>query len=521
MHRKPPPVYFTALVLLTAVGVSLPLVYLVIRAIGADGDKLRELVFRWRNLELLWNTLFLAAAVAVACQLLALPLAWFVARTDLRGRRLVSILAVLPLAIPPYIMAFALLAAGGDYGTAARLFGVTVTPVRMLPYGEFWGATAALSLCHFPYLFLTVRAALLRTDPNLEEASRTLGHNGWGTFWRVVYPQLRPALASGRLLIVLHVLADFGVVSLFGYDTFSRAIYVQQIDRATSAWLGLMLLLVTVVILTIELRPLRGLRLASSARSSRITPQIRKLGRVAWLAYLWTVSILFAALLFPLVTIGFWLSQGSDPAVWEELSSALGQSISASAPAAILTTAVALPLAIVIVRYPSRLSRIAEMAAYVGYATPPLAFALGLIFFALHLNFLYQTMTLLVIGYTLRYLAEALGPIRSSLHKAKSSLEEAARTLGCSPTRAFRRVTLPVVLGGVWVSLAFVFLSVMKELPLTLLVGPLDFQTLATNVWSYIEEAMFAEAAPFALVLVAISAVFVGVLLFTERKSNA
>ena len=179
----------------------------------------------------------------------------------------------------------------------------------------------------------------------------------------------------------------------------------------------------------------------------------------------------------------------------------------------------AIYLAYLGVRFPSWSSRLLERTAYLGYATPPLALALAFVFFSLQtLPLLYQTLTLLVIALALHFLAEAIGPIRAALHQVPVRLEEAARGLGISPGAAFVRVTLPLVWRGVVSSLALVFLSSLKELPISFLLSPVGFDTLAKRIWGYTSEAMFAEAAPYALCIVLISSVLAGMVLVRGRQ---
>ena len=160
-----------------------------------------------------------------------------------------------------------------------------------------------------------------------------------------------------------------------------------------------------------------------------------------------------------------------------------------------------------------------ERTAFLGYATPPLALALALIFFSLRLvPLLYQTFGLLIAAHTLHFVAEAIGPLRSALNRASPRLEEAARTLGLSASQTVWRVTLPLVRSGLVTSLAFVFLSVLKELPLTLLLAPVGYSTLSQNVWGYTEEALYPLAAPYALTVVLAGAVLVGLLLRQRRE---
>jgi iron(III) transport system permease protein len=218
------------------------------------------------------------------------------------------------------------------------------------------------------------------------------------------------------------------------------------------------------------------------------------------------------------LTVGYWM--GANPSLpWADLGQALWGSVSASAPAALLAGALALPLAYLSVRRPSRGTKTLERVAYFGYATPPLAFALALVFFTLRtVPPLYQTLALLIIAYALHFLAEAIGPIRTALYQAPPRLEEAARSLGRTPLQAFFAATFPLLRKGLLVSVALVFLSAMKELPLTFLLSPVGFDALALTVWSYANEALFAGAAPFALAIMAVSAAFVGLLLIREKR---
>jgi iron(III) transport system permease protein len=501
-------------------GVLVPLVYLLVRALQADPQELWALVVRWRNLRLLGNTVFLTGGVLAGATAIAFPLAWLTARSTLPGRRLLTLLGVLPLAVPGYVMAYVLLATTGTYGTLARVAGVVVP--RLSGYD---GALIALSLGTYPYLFLNLRTALQGLDPALEESARALGHSRWHVFRHVILPQLRPAFLSGGLLVGLHVLGDFGVVSLMRFETFSYALYLQyaaSYDRIYAACLALMLLALTGTILLLEARLLRGLLLHRTGSGTS-----RRAAR--WPLGAWTVpGVLFAGTVgflsvgLPVLTVGYWMTEAVGGGIpWQGLWASLVASVSASAPAAVLAAALALPVAYVGVRHPSAGSKSLERVAYLGYATPPLAFALALIVFTLQAApFAYQTLALLVLAYALHFMAEAIGPIRSALYQTPPHLEEAARSLGRSPFGAFASVTFPLLRRGLLVSVAIVFLSAMKELPLTFLLAPIGFETLALDTWSFANEALFGQAAPYALAIMAVSAAFVGLLLVRERTAG-
>ncbi len=492
----------------------MPLGYLFAKAFSAEATVLSDIVFRWRNGELFLNTLLLAIGVLTLDILLAMPAAWLTSRTNLRARRFWTVLCVLPLAIPGYVMAYALLALGGNNGIVAQLFPLSARFPRLSGY---WGALIALSAYTSPYLFLNLRSALLGLDPSLEEAARSLGHRYREVFFYVILPQLRPAFYASGLLISLHVLGDFGVVSLMRYETFSYALYTEYMlsfEHISAAWLALMLLAFTASLLALEARLLKRMRLHRAGRGTARHLSLVSLGGPGRTAAYFFLSLLgFVTVAIPIGSILFWMGQG-DGQITPGLIKGLIGSLSIALPTGALCAVIAVPFAYLNVRHPSRLSDTLGRIAYIVYALPPLAFALSLIFFVLNsMPFIYKTLPVLIYACTLHFLAEAVGPVRSSIYQASPHLEEAARSLGYSSIQAFFRTLFPLLIRGMLTATALVFLATMKELPLTLLLSPAGYETLALNVWSYTTEAMFAEGAPYALVMLLISAAFVGVVL--------
>ncbi len=498
--------------------ILIPLLYLVVRALEADGSSLQEIVFRQRNFLLLGNTFVLSVSVLCGATLIALPAAWLTARAKLPFSRFWVVAATLPLAVPSYVGAFALLAASGLGGT------LEVVGLSLPRPSGFWGATWILAVYSAPYLFVNLNAALQNIDPALEEAALSLGYSRWQGFWRVTMPQLRPAWLSGALLITLHVLGDFGVVSLMRFETFSFAIYTQYIsslDRVYAAWLALILLLLTVGILGLEGMLMRRVFLARDAKNTRSALPV-SLG-------FWTIPALIPlglyiaiAVLLPVVTALHWMAREPQSlfySPWAELLRATLGTLSAAVPAAFLCAACALPLAYLAVRYKGRLSGWLERSSYLGYATPPLALALALIFVTLRIvPDLYQTLWLLIFAYTVHFLAESIGPIRSQLHQIPVRLEEAARSLGLGGFKVLWRVLVPLLARGVLAGVALAFLSAAKELPLTTILAPTGFESLAKNVYGYTSEAMFGKAAPHALALIVVSSALIGLIL-PRRKT--
>lgn len=494
-----------------------PLVYLVIRALEADPATLWDLIVRPRTVELFVNTIALALGVLAFTTMIALPLAWLTTRTDLRGKKIVTILAALPLAVPGYVMAYALIGLSGNYGFMAQTVGVR------LPRPEgYWGALLALGLYTFPYLFLNLRAALSGLDPSLTESARSLGCTRWQSFRRVTLPHLKPAFFSGWLVIGLYTLGDFGAVALMRYEAFSYVIYTQYsgaFDRIYAAWLSILLMTISFSVIWIEGKARGGLKLARTGTGVERRFAPAKLGRWTPVAWGFIALVALASLGLPAAVLSFWLSLEPILPTLPDLLRGFLHSISAAIPAAMLAGLLALPIAYLTVRYPSRPASAIDRLAFMGYAIPPLTFALAMVFFSLGAApWLYQSLALLIIAYALHFLVLALGPIRSSLLQARPALEESARSLGHGPVRAFVHAVLPLLRRGIVAGMALVFIITMKELPIAFLLSPAGFQTLAINVFSRTVEGMLANAAPYAAAIVIFSGLMIGVVLAHEGK---
>lgn len=480
-----------------AAATVLPLAHLLVRALEAD-DAVGLLVSS-RVLRFLWATIGLGAAVTSAALVVGVGLAWLLERTDLPARGMLSVVAVLPLVVPTYVGALALLAAFGPAGLAFEVKGIV----------GFWGAALALTLSTFPYVLLPVRSALATADPALEEAAQALGDRRRTALRRVVLPQVRPAAAAGALLVFLYVLSDFGAVAIMRYDTLTRGIFLEyrsSFNRAPAAVLGVLLVALTLLAVGLE-RRMRGRLVARSAASTGGPSRPVRLGGWRWPAFAVVAGVVLAGVGVPIAVLTYWALRGASradgAAIWTAVGTSTGLSLGAAGAAVVL----ALPVAVLAVRHRTRFSRMVETLATAGYALPGLVVALALVFFAArYLQPLYQTFAVVVVAYVLRFFPEALGAVRSSLVRVDPVLEEAARSLGRTRLDLTRTVTVPLLRGGIVAGAALVFLTAMKELPATLLLLPAGSDTLATLVWTGAAEGRYAQAAPPALLVVAISA---------------
>jgi iron(III) transport system permease protein len=499
-----------------------PVAYLVVRAVEVQGDAL-AFVVRPRTLTVVSGTVALGVLVAVGTVAVGVPIAWLTTRTDLPGRRLWATLTVVPLAIPSYVTAFAFVAAFGPRGALQGL--LAPLGIERLPevYG-LPGAVLVLTLAAYPYVLLATRAALLRSDPTIEEAARLLGDRRRDVLRRVTIPILVPAIAAGALLAVLYALSDFGAVSLLQFDSLARAIHLQyraSFDRSLAAILALVLVGLSLLVAVGEARIRR--RAAAFAAGGRRRPvSVVALGRWRWPAAAFCAGVVGLALVVPAATIGWWLVRGAAQGeVVAVVAADVVSTFGVGAAAALVAVLLAIPVAVLAARHPSAVSRTVGRLVDVGYGLPGIVVALSVVFLATRLlPALYQTLALLVAAYAIRFLPLAAGTIRTTLVGIGTRLEEAGRTLGDSPAAAFRRVTVPLLRPALLAGGALVFLTVVKELPMALLLGPIGFETLATEIWDASSAGFFARAAAPAAVLLVLSAASVALLLRVEEPTR-
>lgn len=515
---------------LVALFVAIPLVYIFVRAIGAEPEAWQRLL-QTRIWKLLGNTLLLVVAVTSGALLTGVSMAWLTERTDLPGRKILRWMLAMPLAVPAYIGGIVHLALLRPRGGIIpqfleNLFGQPVpTPS---PIG-FWGAAFILTLFTFPYVYLLSGAAFRSLHASLEEASRILGRTPIQTLFQVTLPALRPGLLAGALLVALDILAEYGTVALLRFETFSSAIFVQlsgRYDRSSASVLSGILVALAIAFLWGELRLQGRARFTQMESNWRPAPPML-LGKWRIPAFLIVLGVVSASLLVPFTVLSMWSVQAFlDPETMSTLfrtgsqgfGSYVWNSLWSSGMAAVIAVTLSLPVALLSVRYPNRFSKFISRFCQVGYAIPGVVIALSLVLLVNRtLPFLYATPFVVVIAYVLRHMPQAVRASESALNQLSPSLEEASRTLGRTSLQTLIQVTLPLILPGLLAGGALVFLTSLKELPATLLLRPAGFDTLAVRVWVWAGEGFYYQTAPAALLLVLASALPLSFLLRREQ----
>jgi len=468
---------------------------------------------RWYGLwdtrlpDLMGNTLWLALIVALGCFILGVSSAWLIARRTFAGRTLAIWLMVLPLAIPTYVFAYIYTSMLADDGWLGKLW-VTLfgSGVGIPDIYTGWGAGFILSLAGFSYVFLLVRTSLTGASLSMEEAARLHGATPLEVFMRVQLPLLRPALAAGLAVVTLHVLSDFGAVSMLQYQTFTLSIYMQmegRLDNQGAAGLSLVLVMLSLTFLVLERFFRSRQRYFSNSRSRRFQPR-RATGGELVMIWCWLGLIALFAFILPLVWVLHWSWQAwSADLIGSEFWGYTYNSLMLGVIAASATVVVGLPVALYHSRVRSWLSACYLHLSSIGFVLPGPVVALGVITFVLaQLPLLYGGLVVLLMALMVRFMPLAVQSQEAAMQQLTPSIEQAGRVLGAGPLENLWRVTLPMIRGGVITAWVLVFIDVIKELPATLILRPIGYDTLPVRIWIEASEEMLELAAPAALMLI-------------------
>jgi iron(III) transport system permease protein len=524
-----------------AVLIALPIASVLVTAAAPGGQAWAHLA-RTVLPDLLVNSVLLAVLVGAMAASMGAVSAWLVAACAFRGRALLEVALLLPLAMPAYVCGYAyvwLLDVAGPVQSAIR-------DVTGLTWGQYWfpeirslpGAALMLASVLYPYVYLLCRGAFLTQSVCLLEASRTLGHGLPRTFLHVALPMARPAIAAGVALVLMETLADYGTVQHFAVRTFTTGIYDAWFglaDRPAAAQLAACLMGLVAALLVLE-RLTRGGRRFHPTTTRH--PPLRPVRLHGWKEALAIVTCALPVMLgfvVPAGTLFALMLEVGDPFEARRVLPYALNSLTLAAIAAGLAVVIAAILAWAQRLHPAPVRAAANRVASLGYAVPGSVIAVGaLVPFAIFDNaldawaranlgvstglLLSGTIAALVFAYLVRFLGVALSAVESGLTRIRPSLFAAARVLGRRPGAAVLEVELPLARGALLTAAVLVFVDTMKELPATLIVRPFDFDTLAVRLHNLASDERLAEASTAALLIVLVGLLPVAVLVRAMRK---
>ena len=512
--------------MLAALLVACPVVAVVVLALSPETpvfDHLASTVLP----RYLATTGWLMLGVGIGTGVLGVSSAWLVTMYRFPGVRVFEWALLLPFAIPAYVIAFVytemLEYAGPVQGALRALFGWRSARDYWFPeIRSLGGAILMMTLVFYPYVYLLTRAAFLEQSAGMVEVSRTLGRGPWRSFFAVSLPLARPSIAIGLSLVLMETLNDYGTVDFFAVQTLTLGIFDvwrHMSSLSGAAQIATLMLVLVVLLIGIE-------RIARRSQSFHHTTR-RQRPQTPTALGPWGSAVAVLACMIPL-GFGFLLPAtvlARDAWIYVDLVAqpeflrTAGNSLLLSSLAALLAVLIAIVLAYGLRLRPSSLLRTATRLASVGYAVPGAVLAIGVLiplawldnsvdaFFRASFGIstglvLSGTIVAVTLGYLARFLALSVGAIEASLARITPSMDGAARTLGAGPGRTLLRVHLPMIRGSILAAVILVFVDSMKELPMTVVMRPFNFETLATMVHQYSATERFGAAAPSALAIV-------------------
>ena len=500
-----------AIAIVSAVAFATPFVYLVVESVTRTG--VWNAMADPATLESLGRSLLLGISVTVLATAIGVLLAWLTVRTDVPGRRVWRVVAALPLVIPSFVGAHAYISATAPGGLLDQVFGSHNLPeVR-----GYTGAVFVLTALSYPYVYLPVATRFASLPPSFEEGARMLGRSSPAMFTRIVLPQAATSILSGALLVMLYCLSDFGAVDYVQYDTLTRKIFEARLDPVRSIAFSIVLGAVAIAVAA-------GERLVNK-RLPRVeaiaTRPVRyRLGRIKPLVFTLVSVIITIVLVVPVGVLTWWVIRGRTSGGRRsravDLVDVTANSAWIGIASALVTLAVVCPLAWVLARRRSAIAGSAATIVTGAFALPGIVIALALVQLFVGTPG-YQTFAVLMMAYVVHFGGQALGASRATMASVPARFDEAARLLGAGRLRRLITIDLRLLAPGLAAAGGLVLLSVLKELPATLMLRPIGFNTLATRINGTVQEALLIDAGQLSLVLIGLSGVLTWLLVLRRQ----
>lgn len=486
------------------------------------------------------NSIILVLGVSILTLLMGVSSAWIITKYDIPFKNTIEWLLILPIAIPSYING---LAYSGllDYAGPIRVFMRNILGWDEIYFDimNIYGVIWVLSTVLYPYVFLSARTAFARQAFVMQEAASILGRNKVKSFFSIVLPVARPAIVAGLMLVVMETLNDYGTVKYYGVPTFTTGIFRAWLslgDLQSAIYLSAMLMTVVFTIILLE-RWQRGRAKYESPEKA----SAHKKEKLKGFLKLFVMSIclfpITVGLIIPVFQLLYWsyfsLSEVLNDGFWLIIKN----SFLLAGAASLLVTFLAILLNYAVKMSRKQLWETIAKVTMLGYSVPGAVIAVGIMILIIALdkyiivtfNELFSIrVELLITGsifallyaYLVRYFAVGFGPMEAAFKSLPHSLNEAGRSLGVSPIKNLFKIDLPILAKAIVAALLLVFVDVMKELPLTLILRPFNFNTLATNAFQYANDEMVTKAAPASLLIVLIGMIPVFLLNRLVKQGN-
>jgi iron(III) transport system permease protein len=469
--------------------------------------------------EYIKNTLILAIGVSTISLIFGVNLAWFISNFDFPGRNFFSWALIMPIAIPAYISGFAW-AGILDYTSPAytflrNTFGWNTGQFLFFDILSISGAIVIFSFALYPYIYLIAKAYFDRQSATMFEASASLGRSKIYTYFNLALPMARPAIAAGLSLVLMEILNDYGLVKYFGVDTFTTGIFSAWFafgDKSAAMKLAVYLMVFVLFLLIFEKMQRRRMRY-SGVSEGKLMSRIKVPGFGSWLISFFSAIPFLIGFAFPFLQLVYWSFDTWEQFLSQGFIRLFANSFLLAAISA-LTVMISSVLIIYTLRlYNSRRLKVVSVISTLGYALPGAVVALGLLVILTWTeNFFIRQWGLkivitgtwfgLIYAYLVRFMAVGYQSVESGSEKISKSIDQAALSLGAGKFRNLWFNSLPLLRASIVSGFLLVMIDVLKELPLTLLLRPFNFDTLAIRAFEYASDERVSEAAPAAVMIV-------------------
>ena len=518
---------WTSGALLLAFFVAVPLLAVSILALQPSGDIWHHLLTTVLS-RYVMTTIGLMLGVGIGTLIIGTYTAWLVTLCRFPGRRIFEWALLLPLAMPAYVVAYV-------YTDVFEFAGPVQTMLRD-SFGwessrDYWfpeirslgGAIFVMTATLYPYVYLLARVAFVQQSVCILEVSRTLGKTAWQSFFSIALPSARPSLIIGVSLVLMEALNDFGTVDFFSVETLTAGIFdvwLNMNNLPGAAQLAVVALFFVLLLLWAERKSRANQRYFNTSTKYQVLPSYQLQGVKMLGALITSLLPIGFGFILPTCILGYYAWNFYEESFSRDYYSVLSNSLVLSILSAFLSVSAGIFLAYGVRLKENKLLKTTARFASVGYAVPGAVLAVGVlipmgkmdVFIQLYLEDVFDistgllfsgTIAAVTYGYLTRFLALSYGAMEASLMRITPNMDGAARTLGLGPGRTLKRIHLPMIRGGILAAAILVFVDTMKELPITIILRPFNFETLATQVHQLATDELLEESALGSLSIVA------------------
>ena len=493
---------------ITVLVLTLPIIFVVSNSLTLDIQSWQQTLPKLLPLYIK-NTFFLLSGIVVLTLLIGVGTAWLVTVYNFPFRKQLEWVLILPLSIPTFINGIAYVGLT-DYAGPLRILLRWMGNDVYIDIMNHWGAIIIMSLVLYPYVYVASRAAFYLQSASLIEVSRSLGRSINWTFIKVAVPIAWPVIFSGLLLVIMEVVNDYGVVQYFGIPTFTTGIFRAWLalgDLSTAVLLSMIVLVFIVMLVLFDVLIQHGKKLTNE-NEDRIFSRVSHPRK--WLAFFMCFIPIIFGFMVPVGQMIWWAILASSKDVWYQSFKFMGN----SSFLGLLSATIIILLSIILsysYRVSSKLwfSKILMKVPMLGYAVPGAVIGIGIVslIIGLNPNWIYSGTIALTFGYTTRFFAVGYGQIEEGLEKIPLQLDYAASSLGKNSMSRLIKIHVPILKPVLVGAFIMVFVDVVKELPLTLILRPFNFETLATNAFQYAKDEMAPKSAASSLLIIFVSSI--------------